>query len=470
MPDQSRARWARTLGCCLLPASAASFAPRTAAAEERLHFELVPDSALYELTLQRKSEPVESARLELYGGAGASILRGLATGPWRPLRAAAGIGAGFWASPTWHLALRSELALPIPALTGEAQPTGLRFGDLEGAHRLRGFAGLNEVHEGEGGADLEIEGSMLHAGSFATSYLRRDVGPHPFWDASATATLWPRRAFESEAAAVLPVSVTLRRVAIDRPEGGAGFASQRFSSGFGIHPYTPEISQGWFELVGAAYERSRFDAAPGAPRPRLGGVDRLDLRFLSVDRIVGGPERDMAFSVSFGLGGAWLWDKVTKEATSAFTFTLAGGLHGYLGHGHPEDRIGAGFGVSRGAGFLADGSALTRRWRFELFADVDVLDHRTGGAIRGAMEHLDRPLAAPNARDGGFRHVFASEWYLAFVPFLQMGLNHASSNQCLSSPIDDGRWCHQIGAFLRLGGRWSHQAPEEPQPTSNSID
>ncbi len=85
------------------------------------------------------------------------------------------------------------------------------------------------------------------------------------------------------------------------------------------------------------------------------------------------------------------------------------------------------------------------------------------------METIDLPLAEPSLRDPGFRHAFTGEWYFGLVPFLQAGVHHASTNQCLASPGGiDGRWCHQIGVFLRLRELW--RTPREQPKAEGVID
>jgi hypothetical protein len=459
MPDWKR----HTRGATLLYAIALLALARRTAAEERVHFEVLPDEALHELTLQRKEMPAEPTRVEIFGGLEASTLRGIGGGPWRPFSAHAGLGAGFWASPLWSVALRSETAVPLPLLASDGAHGPLALRDVEGSHRLRGTVGLGEIREGESGATIDIDASLAHAGPYSTSYLRRDIGPYPFWDAAGKISLEPRHAFDRDAAMVMPLSLSLRHAAALRPEGEASFQTVRGASGIGVHPFTSESSHGWFEIAGASIERTRFDAAPGAPRPRLGGVDRLDLRFLHLDGMLVAPEHDFVVDMSFLLGGSWLWDNTTKQDASTFLFKASVGFHGYLGNDHPDDRVGAGVAVERGAGFLADGSALTRRWRVELFADADVLDHHAGGSVRGAMEQLSFPNAPEETRDAGFRHLFASEWYFGFARVIQMGFHHASTNQCMgAAPAGDPRWCHQLGIFVRLRERWVKETPEPP--------
>src|SRR6185503_21193367 len=203
---------------------------------------------------------------------------------------------------------------------------------------------------------------------------------------------------------------------------------------------------------------TRFDLPRLAAGTRLEELERLDLRFLHLDGLIGSPESDMTINLSTFLGGSWLWDPTTHQDLSAFTFGVAGAIRGELDR-HDEDTLTVGFAAARRAGFLADGSALTRRWRIEGHAGLDMLHNRTGGSIRVAFEHLSLPLAAQTRPEIGFQHAITTEWFFAFVPALHFGVHHASTDRCMATPpADRGAWCPQLGAFLRVGERWSEKA------------
>ena len=450
----------------VLPAVAAllALAPAAAAAQERLRFEEIADEALYALTLQRRHDDTEKVRLLFSGGTEASTFRGLAPAPARPFNVFAGFGAGFWSSPTRFLQLRSDLVVPLPF--GGQHERGLRASDLEGAHRAHGLLGFGPVQKGQTGADLEFEGSLLHAGPYSTSFLRRDVGPAPFSDGTGRATFWPRLSTNENMALTAPISYSLRHVHFDAPLGAGAFTSQRFSSGFGLRPYDLDVANGWLEFVGVAWEKTSFEVPKLATGRRLDGVERIDLRFLHIDGLVGAPEKDLTINVSAFLGASWLWDRETHQDMSTFTFAFAGAIRGELDK-ERSDQLSIGLGVARRAGFLADASALTRGWRIETNAGLDLFHHRTGGSLRMAFEQLQLPLEPKTRPEIGFRHALASEWYFAFVPMLQVGLHHASTDRCVTPPgAEGGRWCHQLGFFLRAGGGWSakKEAPEANTP------
>src|SRR5690242_13012150 len=104
----------------------------------------------------------EPARVEVFGGMEASMLRGVSAPPWRPLTARAGLGLGFWSGAMWSLALRSEIAAPLPVLQDEGAGRSLRLGDLEGSHRLRGVGGFDAGRDELGGA-IEVTARLDHA-------------------------------------------------------------------------------------------------------------------------------------------------------------------------------------------------------------------------------------------------------------------------------------------------------------------
>lgn len=256
--------------------------------------------------------------------------------------------------------------------------------------------------------DIEVEGSFLQSGRSTTSYLRRDVGPNPFRDASAQATLWPGIGLNGEDAIAMPIAYTHRRLDYDTGPGTGGFTSYQIASGIGIHPHA-------------------------------------------------------MMEISGHLGGAWLWDNGTGRELSAFTFSTTMGFT-YFDDGYEDpDHIGGGLGVARRAGYLADGSALTWGWRIEAFADVALLKGRTGGRFRMAVEQLSIPGGPAEPRDLGFQSSFSTEWFLVPVSMLQIGIHHMATGQCPGSAALAGEaFCHSVGGFLRVTDRSWAEASEEP--------
>ena len=446
-------------------------APTETSAQERLHLSLFSDEALHRLTLAHDQD-LPTYEVDFAAGVDGALTRGAAPAPARPFAAFAGLGFGARRTATDLIQLRSQIEVPLPfSFSGAAGP--MRLTDLEGAHRVRGQIGLGGVdgeklERGRGGVDIEVEGALWHGGKYGTSYVRRDIGPYPFLDASARATLWPRLAFERDGALTLPVAAELRHVEVDRPDGVYAFTSHRLSSGFGLKPYSSDFTHGWLEIVGAGWEQVAFAPPSGAPRPKLGGVERLDLRFLHVDGAMFAPNRDISGTVDFMLAGNWLHDPNGGASVSTFAGSLGGAVHGYPELGKGRSEISFGGGVLHDATFLADGSALTRRWRVEGLLEGSFLDRRAGGSVRAAAEQL-RDTPTP---DHPFRGAVAAEWFFAPVKHLALGMDYTSTQQCVSAATAAGpAWCHRFGLFVRADGHWKDrereeypEAPPTPEP------
>lgn len=445
--------------------------PRLAAAQERLILPTFSDEALHRLGAQVHAEP-SAFDLELAGGLDAAMARGAVPAVARPFSLFAGVGFGVARGPVDLLQIRTQLAVPLPiAIPGGTGQMGVW--DLDGAHRLRGRLGLGGL-DGEKlrvksfGLDLELEGALWQGGRFGTTYLRRDVGAHAFRDWNARATVAARFAVEREIALVLPFSSELRRVDV---ETGVSFQSQRLHSGFGVRPSSLKIPHGWFEIVGVGWEKVTFQPAVGAARPALAGVEHLDLRGLHADGLLFSPEKDIQVQLDLGLGGDWLWDPVSGKRMATFAGKAGGVIRGYPDHhkrDDGEDNM-LGFGVSAVAdgGFLADGSTLTRRGRFEGFFEGVFAGGRTGGSVRGAAEKLTA-VGGEKDRELGWRGAVSTEWFFGPVRPLQLGVAHASTQTCVGGATDAKSWCHRLGLFVRLSDAWQRPRGEpkfsEPPP------
>src|SRR5258706_941588 len=445
----------RRRALCVVVAASVCIVPSAASAQERLRFELFPDEALYGTTVHHYTDH-ESPRLMGTVGGSASIWRG-ASGP-QLMTPFVGLGLGAWSSPTTYLQLRTDSALPVRE---DRAPSSWRDG--EGSHRMSGQLGVGDLSSGSTGADIGVDASLFHGGATTTQFLRRDLDARPFWDGTVRATVWPRYMQGSDEAVTTPLSYQVRRVEFDGANGFAGgFTSTRFASGFGIRDFDTKQTHGWVEILGVAWEKTAFDAAPGLPRPRLGGVERFDLKLAHADAMYGEAASDMRLGASAYVGGSWLWDSTTRNEVSAFAFALAVSLrHVPKRDDTHGDELGGGLGISRRAGFMADGSALTQGWRVEAFSDVMLFKRRAGGAFRMGAEQVTSPIGGG---DPGFRSIYTSEWFLGLGSALHLGFFHVSTDRCpaVVSPI--GEWCHQVGVFLRVNAETAPPAPPPPPP------
>jgi hypothetical protein len=445
---------------------AALAAATSAGAEERLHLETFGDEALHRLGLEAHGDGTKPlVEGDLHGGAEAALFRGAGPAPQWPFAVAAGFGVGVRHSAGELVQIRSEASIPLPVAIG-ANAGPMRIWDVDGAHPLRAGVGIggalgDRLATRTGGADVEVEGALFQGGKYGTSFVRQDIGPYPFFDARSRLTVMPRLAVDTDIALVLPVSAELRRVELERPDGVYGFTSERVSSGFGVKGYGPKVSHGWLELVGVGWEQASFTGPSGAPRPKLGRVDKLDLRFLHLDGLVffspaAGAEMDWTMELS----GNWLHDLTSKAKLSAVTGSLSAAIRGYPGHrkNKAAHELAFGVGVVRDGVYLADGSALSRRNRFEAFFESSLMGRRAGASVHGAAEQLEDV--------GGDHHPFrgalALEWFLSPIRPLELGVDHTSTEQCVSPATAAGRaWCHRFGLFLRASGRWAK--PEIPR-------
>jgi hypothetical protein len=476
MTTNRSAHCRRRLLAIALGLTAAAAAPAPAAAQERLVLETFGDEALHRLGLKVFDErPVFEA--EAFGGVEGALARGAATSPERPFAVTAGLALGATDGAGDLIQVRSQASLPLPFSTaGGNGPLG-RW-DVEGAHRIRArlaLAGMDgdELEKGRGGVDLELEGALFQGGKYGTSFVRTDLGPYPFLDASGRATVAPRLAADKNVGLILPVAAEIHHVEVDRPEGVGGYTSERVSSGLGVRPFTPNLSHGWFEIVGGGWEKATFAPPAGAPRPRLGGAERIDLRFLHADGMVFSPEHEVEIELGTSCGGQWLHDPTGSAALSAFTGTAALNVRGYPDHDKEKEGImlALGVGAIHDAVFLADGSAFTQRTRVEGSLESTFLDRRTGGSVRGAAEQLP-DVGAEHHHP--YRGAVAAEWFVSPIRPLELGAELTSTEQCVSPATAAGPvWCHRFGLFLRASPRWSRepkarieQASPPPQPSS----
>jgi hypothetical protein len=447
---------------------AAALAPAAASAQERLYQPLFADESLHRLGLHVFEEPTEY-EVDMVAGVDAAMAKGAMRDPARPFGAFAGVGFGFRRPSGDLVQLRSQMTVPLPVgLSGSTGP--LSVWDLDGAHRLRarlGLGGIEGEHlaKGEAGVDLELEGAAWMRGRYGTSFFRRDIGPFAFRDLSGRATLWPRLAPDNDIALVMPVAAELRRVEVDRPEGVAAFTSQRLWSGFGVRPHLDKVSHGWFEVVGAGYERIAFSPAVGGPRPAFTSLEHLDVRALHAEGMIFSPEKEIAVEISTNVGGDWIWDKQSGRKVAAPSASIAGVIRGYPDHDKPgeDDELAVGFGASSHAGYLADATALAKLVCFETFFEAAFLAHRTGGSLHLTAEQLDL-VASPQDIHHGFRGAVTSEWYLSPVQPLEVGVEHASTQQCVSPETRVGAaWCHRLGLFVRVADRWLKERERQPE-------
>jgi hypothetical protein len=454
---------------------AALTAASPAGAQERLHLESFGDLPLYRLgTRDKDRDATTILDGDAQAGVEGAFARGAAPTEGRPFALTAGLGFGLRHKTADLLQIRSEASIPLPVAIGSS-PGPMRIWDVDGAHRIRaqiGLGGLSGDHleKGRGGADVEVEGSLWQGGKYGTSFVRMDVGPYPFLDARGKATVAPRLAMEREVAIAVPVTAEIRHVEVDRPVGIYAFTSERVSSGLAIKPYAPMFSHGSIELVGAGWEVVHFAPPPGAPRPRLGGAERIDLRLLHFDAVVFSPERDLDAAVNWSFGGVWIHDPTSQAPARVSTFaaSIASAIHGYPDHKDGGIEIGLGAGGTYDAIFLADGSLLTRRARGEGFFDASFLKRRVGGSIRGALDELMD--IGKDEDHHPKRGAVSAEWWLSPIRPLELGLDFTSTQLCVSPQTQSGpAWCHRFGVFLRASGRGSKDLKGGSSPPDGSA-
>jgi hypothetical protein len=416
-----------------------------ASAQERLHFQELPDLKLAETTIWHTKDAQDYARFMGTIGVGGSTVRGLVDGPPRLIAPFASFGVGYFANPARFVQLYSSTVV-------YGGHESLKWSDLEGAHRARGRFGFGDLEDKkDAGVDLELDAALFHAAPYTTSMLRRDVPAYPFWDGKANLTVAPRLTNERDDAFRVPITYGARRLDF----GAGGFTSERLSSGFGLAPYRADFAAGWLEIVGVSWEKARFD--PRFPA-RLGGVEQIDLRAVHADGIIGSADRELTFMLRTMLGGSWVWDHHTRQSLGAFTFSFGMGMRGNLDRDKQGDYIGFGFAIARRAGFMADGSGLLTRWRGEANLEMRAMDTRLGGSVRYATEHLSMPL---DQRDLGFRHVLATEWFYAPAKGLELGANHVATDRWMGTLAPTGEWSHTLGLFVRLTGKCGCEPKED---------
>jgi hypothetical protein len=457
---------ALALGLAAAAASSASHA------QERLHLDTFGDEALHRITLPYQGEPI-AYNLDGTLGADADIARGAAPTPAWPFALTEDVGFGLRHGVTDDLQLRVNTVVPLPvAPIGKAGKWSTW--DLELADRLHADLGLGGIardgslKKDRGGADLSLDGGLFQAGKYSTSFVRQDIGPFPFLEGMGRFTVTPRLNLDKDTGLVLPLAAELHAVDVDRPRDEFSYVSKRLTAGVGIKPYVKDFSNGMLELAGAGWEVVSFTPGKGAPLPKLGGVERFDLRLLHADAVTFSVDNHVAAAISGNLGANWLHDPSGSAHLSTFAGNLSVAVHRSPDDDLSKSQLGGGFGVTYDGAFLADGSALSRRARFEGFLEGFAMEGRFGGSVRAATERMvDAPDPNP------FRGAVAAEWYVAPVKVLQLGADFTSTQQCVSSATAAGpAWCHRFGAFLRLAvhvfdhdhAAHAHDSEDPPPP------
>jgi hypothetical protein len=443
---------------------AASTAAAAAGAQERLYLETFGDMPLYRSGTGEKERQRDTFfEGDAQGGVEGAIARGAMTPPQRPFAVTEGLGFGVRHGVADVLQIRSEASIPLPVAIG-AGGGPMRLWDMDGAHRLHGQLRLggidgHRLEKGRGGADLEVEASLWQGGKYGTSFVRTDIGPYPFFDARGKATVAPRLTVEHDLGLVLPVTGEIRRVEADRPEGIYAFTSERVSSGLGVKCYAPIFAHGWLEFVGAGWEVVHFAPPAGAPRPKLGAVERFDLRLLHADVLVFSFDEAVEGTISTNIGGTWLHDPTSNARVSTITASASGALHGSPDHKKDgPTQIDFGMGGVYDAMFLADASLLTRRLRAEGFVGVSFLERRMGGSVRAAVDELI-DIGADEGHHPK-RGAVAAEWWVSPIRPLELGVDFTSTQLGVSPETQVGpAWCHRFGLFLRASGRWAKTKP-----------
>jgi hypothetical protein len=320
-----------------------------------------------------------------------------------------------------------------------------------GDHRARGRWGLGDPDAGRPTGSLEAD---LHLRHGDTRWKHGLDGDGEILDADLGVAMWWRdgpvsrvevagkeewdRALEGRRrwwrnnALLVPAKLGWRRMSF-RAAGGPTRRMDIASLASGIGLDFAEVYQpdGWLEIVGFGVRRARVHA-PLGPHASPAAVPRdlvlIDLRLLSIDRVVAVDNFDMVALWDLGLGATWIRD--------------AGGERAAI----PEGRAGLVLRVWEHGTF---GAAAAHRVRAADTADGMVADlglearagfqvRRTGAELQAAVHRRRRLLASGTAAD--FSAAFHASWHIE-VGGLAFGVEHTVEGQ--------GGWRHQLGVFAR---------------------
>lgn len=403
-----------------------------AAAQERLHLQEIPDSALDPLGLRVRSEGWPASGPRLRGGGGLSLGRALGRGSEPALLApSATFGAGTMTKGHDVVVAKADASLPVEGSRDD-------LGRLEAFARARAAARVGPSLRGPG-VDLEIEGASLHAGDGSLWTLRRDVGSRAFHDAHLTAAVAPSLGRGDRVTLALPVRLSLRRLAYD----GGSMAAQGVSSGLALRGRNEAVPRFELELVGASVQRLALEA----PAPSLRRLDRLDVR---IGHLEAAAELDDTWLAARGFVAFTSARGDAGSDARGVTFAAAATVHRrWRSEGAPLSSLRGSLGVARDYGPAVDAGGiadLSARMRGE--ADVRAEGDGGGAAARIAAESLDLVRGG----DRGVRVALASELFIG-THGVTFGIFHLASGQCPAAP------CHRIGLFLRYEGRNADDAP-----------
>ncbi|MBN1944360.1 MAG: hypothetical protein JW797_01735 [Bradymonadales bacterium] len=376
-------------------------------------------------------------------------------------------------SPTLELHLDSSAQVPM-SLDGDRDSVDLDRSRLLGHHRAWGRFGLGRIDESRLGLDLSLDYRLDHTGG-ATPIVRPELLPHGLVDQSLEAGIWLRRGMNCGIAFVLPLRYRWRRVDyLDAADSRQEFVTHTFSSGFGLRNYFGGLSDGWLELVGISWSHSELDSSPPGPNnlggettagsdpdriaavggPPLPSIEQLDLRFGNTDKLVFLVSNHVALSTVFFLGASWIWNDLTSQRASLFTFGY--GVEGRFGNDAHHGT--AGVSITRHPGWTPSGERLVANQHLELIGEFVSERWGVGARHRSLFDWFSHPeievitpLPSPVPAMTLYTEWFMEMWRLELGTYHRAQYGNGADDPA-SDPWERSRgWSHEFGLFLRWG-------------------
>jgi hypothetical protein len=476
LPCASRLRVSWLPGV-LAGALAAAALPAPAAAQERIHAEVMPELALDEpvMLLPGSKRATGSSDREAgrkaralwdVGAALGQILQDAQRAEDRSGAFSEGYVRLRWGkrwSPERVVQLGSALQLYGRELDTIADSDPEAQGFLDGRHHAR--AAFDVV---PGGRDskaplldlgFDLEGRFDHVTENARALAPVELGPGAHRDASVRAEVAPRflekDGSDERAGFAVPITLAGRRVDHAGADAGVDSATtRRLGIGVAAHMIDTEILRLDVGLMGMERAQTEYALAPapGAPMPpgsigeRL--VDESTLYFGKLDLAV--FDDDLAVIARGQTGWTWLRDPRTGRNTNLFTID-----YGFQVIGQRQ-RVGLGFG--RVAEIAADGGRFLTDHRLEL--EMAWTGASTVGSVRGVASWMtDRDRRG--SMDPGLleRYAVHGEIHRALESGLGVGLYAVSAYEPdrVAWAAGGDPWATPVGWDLELGGfaRWS---------------
>jgi hypothetical protein len=418
-----------------------------AAAQSRVHLDLVPDLELHEIGAIAPG----SSRFAWRIGGWARHRPGQDGTP------SIGFTQLRWGSRfTRETSVRLRSALRLLGVRGGDH--GI-MGSLAGSHRLLATAAVGG--ERGTGADSAVDARIDHTGADRLVLDRISRGPIAYTDARARVRLGLRRIWKGTgvdgAGIYLPIEYEVGRVGYDFAEPGApvrAATSRGIHIGLGPRFYDRHVLGGWMAYsyhrttteigttpAAAAAAAEAMDS--GAPRIRKteGRIGARDMTFYEGDKLL--------VSGSAYYGWTWLRAVGTERASNLFTMKYAFHVAGR------HTRVG--FGFARQGSHTADGGRLLADWRLE--ASAGYRGERGGGSIRAVANWINDEERNGDLDPGTVgRYAIHGEAFTRTAEGVEIGLYDVASH---GPRYGGGSWdpwmqrpglAVELGAFIRLRG------------------